>query len=110
MSAMSKKKLHTYCVFETPNRWESIVVTGHFAFCIPYSTSGRSFLHFCIPYSTFERFFSLFFSSLQKSPCVQAIVGCSKSLVLQKSPEFNLRLLSPKIRICKNSGSFSYCF
>ena len=26
------KKLHTYCVFETPNRWEPIVVTGHFAF------------------------------------------------------------------------------
>ena len=55
-------------------------------FCIPYSTSGRSFLHFGIPHSTFERLFSLFFSSLQKSPFVQAIVGCSTSLVLQKSP------------------------
>ena len=32
VSAMSKKKLHTYCVFETPNRWEPIVVTGQFAF------------------------------------------------------------------------------
>jgi hypothetical protein len=32
VSAMSKKKWHTYCVFETPNRWEPIVVTGHFAF------------------------------------------------------------------------------
>ena len=33
VSAMSKKKWHAYCVFETSNRWEPIVVTGHFAFC-----------------------------------------------------------------------------
>ena len=32
VSAMSKKKWHTYYVFGTPNRWEPIVVTGHFAF------------------------------------------------------------------------------
>ena len=32
VSAMSKKKWHTYCVFETPNRWEPIVVTIDFAF------------------------------------------------------------------------------
>ena len=32
VSAMSKKKLHTYCVFETPNRYNPIVVTGQFAF------------------------------------------------------------------------------
>ena len=30
VSAMSKKKLHTYCVFETPNPYESRVVTGQF--------------------------------------------------------------------------------
>ena len=28
MSAMSKKKWHTYCVFEHPNPYESRVVTG----------------------------------------------------------------------------------
>ena len=27
-----KKKWNTHCVFETPKRWEPIVVTGHFAF------------------------------------------------------------------------------
>ena len=32
MSAIVKKKRHTYCVLDTPNRWEPIVVTGHFAF------------------------------------------------------------------------------
>ena len=32
MSAIVKQKWHTYCVLETPNRWESRVVRGHFAF------------------------------------------------------------------------------
>ena len=87
-SAMSKKKLHTYCILEGHLQFYLDKVIGQFQnlqiplcfltfempqiagsrewwqvnlrFCIPYSTLGRSFSHFAIPYMVFERSFSLF--------------------------------------------------
>ena len=63
VSAMSKNKWHKYCVFETPNRWEPIVVTIDFVFLHTLQHFLEVIFHFCIPYMVFERSFSPFCKS-----------------------------------------------
>ena len=74
VSAMSKKKLHTYCVFETPNRYNPIVVTGQFAFL----HTLQHFWEVIFPFlHTLHGFWEVVFSILQKSPFVQPMLECT---------------------------------